>query len=138
MFSEWFFICHLPAMLPPSPALPFRATDQVCLQTLSSPAFRRRSGDLRTTFQGRSRIGGPSPGLSSLLHSCFILLVVGSPSPARPQQDNSITPGSGQEQPLPGAQYSRKVTLIPEGADSWPMEGPLSWGTCPPPVSSYR
>lgn len=100
--------------------------------------FAEEVGTQGLFFRGYHISEGPSPSLSGLLCSCFILVVVGSPSPARSHQDNSITPGSGQEQPLPRAQYCRKMTLIHEGAESWPMEGPLSWGTCPPPASSYR
>lgn len=142
MFSEWFpssFVtsqqcCHL---------------HQCCLSQGHRPGvppntdhhqlFGRRSGDLQDYFSGAITYQRGHPQVSpASLCSCFILVVVGEPKPSKITPGQFHYPGSGQEQSLPGAQYCRKVTLIHEGADSWPMEGPLSWGTCPPPVSSYR
>ena len=52
MVNEWFFICHFPAMLPPSPTLPFRATDQVCPLTLTSNSFLQKKWGLKDYFSG--------------------------------------------------------------------------------------
>lgn len=52
MVGEWFFMCHFPGTLPPSPALPFRATNQVCPLTLTSNSFLQKKWGLKDYFSG--------------------------------------------------------------------------------------